>query len=80
MMDKIKETLVNKWTLGGSLLVVGVGTLATVPMSKTLNRVWFSLPIIGYDVTILRFMGLLTTTLGVAVLTRYDPLDVKREV
>jgi hypothetical protein len=80
MMDKIKETLVNKWTIGGSLLVVGVGTLATVPMSKTLNRVWFSLPIIGYDVTILRFMGLLTTTLGVAVLTRYDPLDVKREV
>lgn len=79
-MDKIKETLVNKWTIGGSLLVVGVGTLATVPMSKTLNRVWFSLPIIGYDVTILRFMGLLTTTLGVAVLTRYDPLDVKREV
>ena len=80
MMDKIKETLVNKWTIGGSLLVVGVGTLATVPMSKTLNRVWFSIPIIGYDVTILRFMGLLTTTLGVAVLTRYDPLDVKREV
>ena len=62
------------------MLVVGVGTLATVPMSKTLNRVWFSLPIIGYDVTILRFMGLLTTTLGVAVLTHYDPLDVKREV
>jgi hypothetical protein len=49
-------------------------------MSKTLNRVWFSIPVIGFDVTILRFMGLLTTTLGVAVLTRYDPLDVKSEV
>jgi hypothetical protein len=80
MMDKIKDVLVNKWTLGGSLLIVGVGTLGGVPMSKTLNRVWFSIPVIGFDVTILRFMGLLTTILGVAVLTRYDPLDVKREV
>ena len=80
MMDKIKDVLVNKWTLGGSLLIVGVGTLGGVPMSKTLNRVWFSIPVIGFDVTILRFMGLLTTTLGVAVLTRYDPLDVKSEV
>jgi hypothetical protein len=80
MMDKIKDVLVNKWTLGGYLLIVGVGTLGGVPMSKTLNRVWFSIPVIGFDVTILRFMGLLTTILGVAVLTRYDPLDVKREV
>jgi len=80
MIDKIKEILVNKWTLGGSLLIVGVGTLATVPMSKTLNRVWFSIPVVGFDVTILRLMGVLTTTLGVAVLTHYDPLNVKREV
>ena len=79
MMDKIRDILVNKWTLGGSLVVVGVGTLGGVPMSKTLNRVWFSIPVIGFDVTILRLMGLLTTLLGIAVLTRYDPLSVAKE-
>lgn len=70
--------MVNKYTLGGSLLVVGVSTLITPPMSDVLNRVWAS-PM-GFDITILRFMGVLTFALGVAVLTGEDPLSVKKEV
>jgi hypothetical protein len=47
-------------------------------MSDVLNRVWAS-PM-GFDITILRFMGVLTFALGVAVLTGEDPLSVKKEV
>tara|TARA_Y100000992_G_scaffold207884_1_gene142448 strand:- start:5564 stop:5806 length:243 start_codon:yes stop_codon:yes gene_type:complete len=78
MLDEIQGFLVNKYTLGGSLLVVGVSTLVTPPMSDVLNRVWAS-PM-GFDITILRFMGVLTFALGVAVLTGEDPLSVKKEV
>ena len=70
--------MVNKYTLGGSLLVVGVSTLITPPMSDVLNRVWAS-PM-GFDITILRFMGVLTFALGIAVLTGEDPIGVKKEV
>ncbi len=78
MLSEIQGFLVNKYTLGGSLLVVGVSTLVTPPMSDVLNRVWAS-PM-GFDITILRFMGVLTFALGVAVLTGEDPLSVKKEV
>ena len=78
MLNEIQGFLVNKYTLGGSLLVVGVSTLITPPMSDVLNRVWAS-PM-GFDITILRFMGVLTFALGVAVLTGEDPLSVKKEV
>ncbi len=78
MLNDIQGFLVNKYTLGGSLLVVGVSTLITPPMSDVLNRVWAS-PM-GFDITILRFMGVLTFALGVAVLTGEDPLSVKKEV
>ena len=78
MLNDIQGFLVNKYTLGGSLLVVGVSTLITPPMSDMLNRVWAS-PM-GFDITILRFMGVLTFALGVAVLTGEDPLSVKKEV
>ena len=80
MLHKIREALVNRWTLGTSLCVVGASTIVGVPMSKTLNRVWFSIPIMQFDVTILRLMGVLTLALGVAVLFHQDPLDVKKEV
>jgi len=67
--------------MGGSLLVVGVATLGGNYFGDVLNRVWFSIPLMG-DVTILRLMGLLTTLLAVAVLTdgKFDPLDVQEEV
>ena len=78
MLKEIQGFLVNKYTLGGSLLVVGVSTLIPPPMSDVLNRVWAS-PM-GFDITILRFMGVLTFALGVAVLTGEDPLSVKKEV
>ncbi len=78
LLTTIRDALVNKWTVGVSLVVVGVSTLVTPPMSDVLNRVWWS-PM-GFDVTILRFMGVLTLALGVAALTKQDPLGVKAEV
>ena len=78
ILTTIRDGLVNKWTVGLSLVVVGASTLVTPPMSDTLNRVWGS-PL-GFDVTILRFMGFLTFALGVAALTKQDPLGVKAEV
>ena len=80
ILDTVREVLLNKWTLGTSLVVVGAGTLISVPMSDMLNRVWFAIPLVGFDVTILRFMGILTFALGVAVLTHKDPLGVKAQV
>tara|TARA_B100000686_G_scaffold272167_1_gene289172 strand:+ start:1606 stop:1848 length:243 start_codon:yes stop_codon:yes gene_type:complete len=78
IVNELRGMLVNKLTVGSSLLVVGVSTLIIPPMSDVLNRVWAS-PM-GFDITILRVMGFLTTCLGVAVLTKQDPLGVKAEV
>ena len=78
ILTTIRDALVNKWTVGVSLVVVGVSTLVTPPMSDVLNRVWVS--VFGFDVTILRFMGVLTLALGIAALTKQDPLGVKAEV
>ena len=74
----VQRGLVNKYTVGTSLLVVGASTLVGVPMSETLNRVLAS-PM-GFDITILRFMGFLTTALGVAVVFHQDPLGVAKQV
>ncbi len=74
----VKNTLINKYTVGVSILVVGASTLVGVPMSETLNRVLAS-PM-GFDITILRMMGLLTTALGVAVVLHQDPLGVAKVV
>lgn len=79
-MDKIKDALLNKWTVGGSLLIIGGVTLVGGNwMGDVLNRVLFAVPMVG-DVTILRIMGLITTLLGIAVLTGFDPLDLQDEV
>ena len=72
------KTLINKYTVGVSLLVVGASTLVGVPMSETLNRVVAS-PM-GFDITLLRAMGVLTTALGVAVVFHKDPLGVAAQV
>ncbi len=80
ILTTIRDALVNKWTVGFSLVIVGASTLVTPPMSDTLNRVWFAIPLVGFDVTILRFMGFLTFLLGVAALTKQDPLGVAEEV
>jgi hypothetical protein len=74
----VQRGLVNKYTVGASLLVVGASTLVGVPMSETLNRVLAS-PM-GFDITILRFMGVLTTALGIAVVFHQDPLGVAKQV
>lgn len=81
VLKDIQGFLLNKWTMGGSLLVVGVATLNGNLLGNVLNNVWFSLPIVG-DITLLRVMGLLVLLLGVAVLTdgKFDPLDVQEEV
>ena len=72
--------LLNKTTIGGSLVLVGVVTAVGGNMlGDILNRVLFALPVIG-DVTILRILGLVTLLLGVGVLTGYDPLDLTDEV
>ena len=81
MMDKIKDALLNKWTVGGSLLIIGGVTLVGGNwLGDVLNRVLFSMPLGIGDITILRIMGLITTLLGLAVLTGFDPLDLQDEV
>ena len=81
VVSDIQGFLLNKWTMGGSLLIVGVATLNGNLFGDTLNMVWFSVPVFG-DITLLRIMGLLVLLLGVAVLTdgKFDPLDVQEEV
>ena len=72
--------LLNKTTIGGSLVLVGVVTAVGGNMlGDILNRVLFGLPMIG-DVTILLILGFVTLLLGVGVLTGYDPLDLTDEV
>jgi hypothetical protein len=74
----IKGMLLNKNTIGGSLVLVGVATVFGANF-RIMNRVWFSLPVLG-DITLMRVMGGITTLLGVAVLTGIDPLSLENEV
>lgn len=72
--------LLNKTTVGGSLVVVGmVSAIGGNMFSDILNRVLVSVPVVG-DVTLLRMGGFITLALGVAVLTGFDPLRVEEEV
>ena len=70
--------LLNKNTIGGSLVLVGVATVFGANF-RIMNRVWISLPVLG-DITLMRVMGGITTLLGVAVLTGIDPLSLEKEV
>ena len=73
--------LLNKTTIGGSLVLVGVVTaVGGYLLGDILNRVLFSMPLGIGDVTILRILGTITLLLGVGVLTGYDPLDLTDEV
>lgn len=74
----IKGMLLNKNTIGGSLVLVGVATVFGANF-RIMNRVWISLPVLG-DITLMRVMGGITTLLGVAVLTGIDPLSLEKEV
>ncbi len=72
--------LLNRTTVGGSLVVVGVVTaIGGNILGDVLNRVLFSVPMIG-DITLLRIGGFITLLLGIAVLTGFDPLNVEAEV
>ena len=70
--------LLNKKTIGASLVLVGAG-VAFGANFKIMNRVLFSLPMLG-DITLTRVMGTVTTLLGIAVLTGFDPLSLEDEV
>jgi len=72
--------LLNKTTIGGSLVIVGVVTaVGGNILGDVLNTVLFSAPLIG-DITLLRVGGFITLLLGVAVLTGFDPLSIEAEV
>lgn len=76
----LRGMLLNKNTVGGSLVIVGFVTAVGGNMlGDILNRVLFSLPVVG-DVTLLRIGGFITLLLGVAVLTGFDPLSLEKEV
>lgn len=76
----LRGMLLNKNTVGGSLVIVGFVTAVGGNMlGDILNRVLFSLPVVG-DVTLLRVGGFITLLLGVAVLTGFDPLSLEKEV
>ena len=76
----IRGMLLNEKTIGGSLVVVGVVTAVGGNwLSDIINRVLFSLPIVG-DITLLRVFGLITLLLGVAVLTGFDPMGIEADI
>ena len=70
--------LLNKNTIGASLVLVGAGVALGANLS-IMNKVLFSLPMIG-DITLTRVMGTIVGLLGVAVLTGFDPLSLEEEV
>jgi hypothetical protein len=74
----IKGMLLNKNTIGGSLVLVGIATVFGANF-RIMNRVLVSPPVLG-DITLMRVMGGITTLLGVAVLTGIDPLSLEKEV
>jgi hypothetical protein len=76
----IRGMLLNEKTIGGSLVVVGVVTAVGGNwLGDIINRVLFSLPIVG-DITLLRVFGLITLLLGVAVLTGFDPMGIEADI
>tara|TARA_B100000427_G_scaffold23819_1_gene17708 strand:- start:1009 stop:1239 length:231 start_codon:yes stop_codon:yes gene_type:complete len=74
----IKGMLLNKTTIGASLILVGAGVALGANL-RLMNRVLFSLPMVG-DITLTRIMGTIVGLLGVAVLTGFDPLSLEDEV
>ena len=74
----VKGMLLNKKTIGASLVLVGAG-VALGANFKIMNKVLFSLPMVG-DITLTRNMGTVVGLLGVAVLTGFDPLSLEEEV
>tara|TARA_R100001015_G_C4557597_1_gene118123 strand:- start:67 stop:297 length:231 start_codon:yes stop_codon:yes gene_type:complete len=74
----IKGMLLNKTTIGASLILVGAGVALGANL-RIMNRVIFSLPKLG-DITLTRIMGTIVGLLGVAVLTGFDPLSLEDEV
>ena len=71
--------LLNKTTIGGSLVLVGA-VITFGANFRMLNMVLFTLPVLNADITLMRVMGGITTLLGVAVLTGFDPLSIEEEV
>jgi hypothetical protein len=77
---EVRSILLNKNTIGGSLILVGfVTAVGGNFLGDILNRVLFSLPVMG-DITLLRMMGAITLLLGVAVVFGIDPLSLEKEV
>lgn len=70
----IKSTLVNEYTVGGSLLLVGFGFFSTRfadVLSYRLTTLPSMIPVIGgATVTVGRILGIVPATLGLAVLFR----------
>ena len=75
----IKGMLLNKTTIGGSLVLVGA-VITFGANFRMLNKFLFTLPVLNADITLMRVMGGITTLLGVAVLTGFDPLSIEEEV
>ena len=76
----IRGIMLNNKTIGGSLVVVGMVTAVGGNwLGDVINRVLFSLPMVG-DITLLRLFGTITLLLGIAVLTGFDPLNVEADL
>jgi hypothetical protein len=73
-MNKVRSTLVNEYTVGGSLLLVGFGFCSTRfadVLSYRVATVPSMIPVIGgASVTVGRVLGIVPATLGLAVLFR----------
>ena len=73
-MNKVRSTLVNEYTVGGSLILVGFGFFSTRfadVLSYRVATVPSMIPVIGgASVTVGRVLGIVPATLGLAVLFR----------
>ena len=73
-MNKVRSTLVNEYTVGGSLLLVGFGFFSTRfadVLSYQVATIPSMIPVIGgASVTVGRVLGIVPATLGLAVLFR----------
>jgi len=73
-MNKVRSALVNEYTVGGSLLLVGFGFFSTRfadVLSYQVATIPSMIPVIGgASVTVGRVLGIVPATLGLAVLFR----------
>ena len=75
MYANVDKTLLNKWTIGGSLLLTGAIFVGFATERSWMTRTWSWTGPLKW--TWAKTFGMVPLLMGVAILTRIDPLDVQ---